>query len=220
VTDFLIGSSSEDLTLGETASFQQLETAIREFVRRAYPNIEVWVEPWTDDPKRPAVYFREAQFATLYPMQRYHYLRNLIPDDYYERYLADSEWFELAPGERPEDLEYPDSELIADITPDVMRCLLGAGVFAALDDVLCPAEASHPRQQCHGDYRHARAVLSARRFREDELFDVFHVLMARGGYCDCEILLNAVDASRLKAQYWRARAEQIEPHGPHVGPRG
>ncbi len=99
-----------------------------------------------------------------------------------------------------------------------MRCLTGAKVFEALDDVLCPAEGSHPRQQCHGDYRHTRAALLARGFREDELFDVFHVLMAQGGYCDCEILYNAVEVSRLKAGYWQARAEEIEPYDPHVGP--
>jgi hypothetical protein len=197
---------------------RQLETDILGFVRRAYPNIQVRVEPWTADPKRPAVYFTEAQFAALYPAQRYHYLRHLIPAEYYDCHLTDSEWFELAPGERPEDLEYPDAELIADITPDVTRCLTGANVFRALDEVLCPADASHPRQQCHGDYRHARAALVARGFREDELFDVFHVLMARGGYCDCEILYNAVEVSRLKAEYWRARAEEIEPYNPHVGP--
>jgi hypothetical protein len=201
-------------------NLQQLETDIRAFVRRAYPNIDVRVEPWADDPKRAAVYFTDAQFASLYPAQRYHYLRNLIPAEYYDRHLADSEWFELAPGERLEDLEYPDSELITDITPDVMRALSGARVFDALDDALCPADGHHPRRQCHGDYRHARAVLLARGFRQDELFDVFHVLMARGGYCDCEILYNAVEVSRLKAEYWRARAEQIEPYDPHVGPQG
>jgi len=201
-------------------NLQQLEAEIRAFVRRAYPNIDVRVEPWADDPKRAAVYFTDAQFASLYPAQRYHYLRNLIPTEYYDRHLADSEWFELAPGERPEDLEYPDSELITDITPDVMRTLSGAGVFDALDDVLCPSDEQNHRRQCHGDYRHARAVLLARGFRQDELFDVFHVLMARGGYCDCEILYNAVEVSRLKAEYWRARAEQIEPYDPHVGPQG
>lgn len=199
---------------------QQLEADIRGFVRGAYPNIEVRVEPWADDPKRPAVYFTEAQFASLYPAQRYHYLRHLIPADYYDRHLADSEWFELAPGERPEDLEYPDSELIADISPDVMRCLSGARVFEALDDMLSPTVPSAPRRQCHGDYRHARTVLSARGFHEDEHFDAFHVLMARGGYCDCEILYNAVETSRLKAEYWRARAEHVEPYDPHAGPRG
>jgi hypothetical protein len=195
---------------------RQLEADIRDFVRRAYPNIDVRVEPWAADPSRPAVYFTEAQFASLYPAQRYHYLRHLIPTDYYERHLADSEWFELAPGERPEGLEYPDAELIADIAPDVMRCLSSAGIFEALDDELCPADPSHPRRPCHGDYRHARMVLLARGFREDELFDVFHVLMERGGYCDCEILYNAVEVSRLKAEYWRARAEEIEPYDPHA----
>ena len=198
---------------------QQLEQDIRDFVRRAYPDMQVRVEPWADDPKRAAVYFTEAKFAGLYPMQRYHYLRHLIPKDYYERHLADSEWFELAPDEDPDDLEYPDSELIDDITPDVMRCLHGARFFEALDDALCPRDQSQPRPECHGDYRHARPVLLARGFKEDELFDVFHVLMARGGYCDCEILFNAVEESRLKAEYWKARADETEPRRPHAGRR-
>jgi hypothetical protein len=194
---------------------RQLETDLRGFVRQAYPQMEVRVEPWSEDPSRAAVYFVDPQFGVLYPAQRYHYLRHLIPADYYDRHLADTEWFELAPGERPEDLEYPDAELIADITPDVMRCLTGARVFEALDDALCPADPGRVRQRCHGDYRHARSVLLARGFREDELFDVFHVLMARGGYCDCEILYNAVETSRLAAEYWRARAAGLEPYDPH-----
>jgi hypothetical protein len=196
---------------------QQIEDDLRRFVRRAYPGMGVRVEPWSDDPGRTAVYFTEAQFASLYPAQRYHYLRHLIPEDYYQQYLADTEWFELAPGERPEDLQYPDSELIADITPDVMRALLRARAFEALDDVLCPADSSRERQPCYGDYRNARAVLLARGFRDAELFDVFHVLMARGGYCDCEILYNAAEESRLKAEYWRARAAGLEPPDPHGG---
>ncbi|HET8623735.1 MAG TPA: DUF2695 domain-containing protein [Gemmatimonadales bacterium] len=190
-------------------NLKQLETDILGFVRRAYPNIEVRVAPWADDPRRPAVYFTEAQFAALYPSQRYHYLRHLIPADYYDRHLTDTEWFELAPGERPEDLEYPDADLIDDITPDVMRCLAGAKIFQALDDVLCPADGARPRQECHGDYRHARGVLLNRGFREVELFDVFHVLMAQGGYCDCEILFNVAEVSRLKAEPWRGRGHEI-----------
>jgi uncharacterized protein DUF2695 len=188
----------------------QLEADVRGFVRGAYPNIEVRVEPWTDDPRRLAVYFVEAQFASLYPAQRYHYLRHLIPADFYEQYLVDSEWFELAPGERPEDLEYPDRELVADITPDVMRSLLGAGVFEALDDVLCPADPARGRGRCHGDYRHGRLVLLALGFRSDELFDVFHVLMAQGGYCDCEILYNAAAEGRILASS-RGEARAVRP---------
>jgi hypothetical protein len=205
-------------SVGGKVNPQQLEAEVRGLVRRAYPQIDVRIEPWSDDPGRLAEYFTEAQFASLYPAQRYHYLRHLIPDDFYERHLADSEWFELAPGERPEDLVYPDSELIADIMPHVMRCVLGAGVFEALDDILCPADPARPRRRCHGDYRHARAELLARGFREEELFDLFHVLMARGGYCDCEILYNAGEVSRLKGEYWRARAAEVEPYDPHAGP--
>ena len=198
---------------------KQLEADLHAFVSTAYPNIDVRVEPSTADPKRPAVYFTDAQFAPLYQAQRYHCLRHLIPDDYYDRHLIESEWFELAPGECADDLEYPDAQLIADISPDVMRCVAGAKVFELLDNVLCPADGSQPRQPCHGDFRHARAALLARGFREAELFDVLHVLMARGGYCDCEILYNAVEESRLKAEYWRARAEEREPYNPHTGPR-
>lgn len=210
-----VGGCSRD---GGNVSFQQLEADIRELVRRGYPNMEVRVEPWGDDPSRPAVYFTDARFAALYPMQRYHYLRHLIPADFYHRHLINTEWFELAPGESPDDLEYPDSELIADITPDVMRVLGQARAFEALDDLLCPADPSQPRQECHGDYRHARAVLLERGLQEDDLFDAFHVLMALGGYCDCEILLNAVETSRLKAEYWRRRAGESDPRGSHEGP--
>ena len=194
----------------------KLEEDIRGFVSADYPNIEIRDEAWADDPRHIAMYFVEEKFALLYPAQRYHYLRHLIPQSFYDQHLADTEWFELAPGEQPEDLEYADNELIDDITPDVMRVLRGAKVFDALDDALCPENAAVARKQCFGDYRNARSILLARGFKEKELFDVFHVLMALGGYCDCEILYNAVESSRLKAEYWRARAENIEPYDPHA----
>ena len=41
--------------------------------------------------------------------------------------------------------------------------------------------------------------------------------MARGGSSDCEILYNAVEESRLKAECWRARAEESEPYDPRLG---
>ena len=97
-----------------------------------------------------------------------------------------------------------------------MKCVRGAKVFEALDDVLFPAAAGR-RARCHGDYRNARPILLAKGFSEDELFEVFHVLMAQGGYCDCEILYNAADGSRLGAEYWGARAEGREPYDPHQG---
>jgi hypothetical protein len=175
---------------------KQLESDLLGFVREVYPDMSIRVEPWQKDPSRLAIYFIEAKFAALYPMQRYHYLSHLIPSDYFEKHLSHTAWFELAPGERPEDIRYPDDELIEEISPNVMKCVEKAGLFDALDDAFCPADASAKPVECQGDFRTAREILLARGFSETELFDVFHVLMARGGFCDCEILYNAAPESR------------------------
>ena len=41
--------------------------------------------------------------------------------------------------------------------------------------------------------------------------------MLKGGFCDCEILYNVVEESRLKAEYWQARAAGVEPPNSHKG---
>ncbi|HYM00833.1 MAG TPA: DUF2695 domain-containing protein, partial [Blastocatellia bacterium] len=195
---------------------KQIQADILGFARVSYPQMQVRVEPWAEDATKLALYFVEEKFASLYPAQRYHYLSHLIPQDYLEQHLADSIWFELAPGENPEDLHYPDEDLIAEITPDVMDCLAGTSFFEGLDDAFCPVEPEAARAACYGDYRGSRAVLEAEGFaEEDELFDIFHVLMAKGGYCDCEILYNVAKGSRLAGEYWRARAEGLKPYDPH-----
>ncbi|MGH9822999.1 MAG: DUF2695 domain-containing protein, partial [Blastocatellia bacterium] len=71
------------------------------------------------------------------------------------------------------------------------------------------------RAACYGDYRTSRPILLANEFSEDDLFDVFHVLIAQGGFCDCEILYNVAKETRLAGQYWRARAQGLEPYNPH-----
>jgi hypothetical protein len=193
----------------------QLKSELLRLTRGAYPDIDIDVQPSADDPTRLAIYFIEPTFSVLYLAQRYHHLGHLIPQEFFDEHLSNTSWFELAPGEKAEELRYPDEELIQEITPYVMKALLGAGVIEALDDLMCPANPSVRRSACFRDYRHSREVLLARGFKEDELFDVFHVLMARGGFCDCEVLYNAADSSRLKAEYWRARAENREPYDPH-----
>jgi len=36
----------------------------------------------------------------------------------------------------------------------------------------------------------SKQILDAFHFSEQEQFDIFHVLMHEGGFCDCEILYN------------------------------
>ena len=195
----------------------QVASDLRRFITPSYPEIDIRVVTREGDPTRLAICFTDPKFALLYPYQRWHYLTQLIPADYQSTHLENTVWFELAPGESPEDLRYPDEELIDAITPDVMRCLAGARFFELLDDAMCPEDADQQRCQCWGDFRNSRPILLSRGFKEEELFDVFHVLMRQGGFCDCEILYNVVEESRLKAEYWIARSEGRKPYDPHSG---
>ena len=182
-----------------------VEFEVRTFLRASYPEIVIRVEYWAHDPSRIVLYFVDEKFRGLYPRQRYHRLMHLIPGDYYRANLADSIWFELAPGERPEDLVDPDEELIAAIAPDVLRSLQESRFFAALDELLCPVNGNSEPQPCAGDFRQAKQALQICGFEESDWSDVFHVLMEQGGFCDCEILYNAADESRSKARHWKAQ---------------
>lgn len=182
----------------------KIESEVREFVRAAYPEMVVRAEYWAEDPSRIALFFIDEGFRELYARQRYHYLVQLIPSDYYRSTLADTLWFELAPDERPETIEHPDQELIASIAPDVLGALQQKGFFAALDELLCPASEKSEPQKCSGDFRYAKRALQACGFEQSDSSDVFHVLMEQGAFCDCGILYNVANESRLKTKYWRA----------------
>lgn len=189
-------------------------SALKGYLADSYPGIAIRIEPWRDDLSRDAIYFEHEKFAVLYPMQRYHYLIHSIPQDFYERHLSEAVWVELAPGETVDDLRYPDEELIKSISPDVLKALQGSGFFAGLDDLMSPEDEAFTPEVCHGDFRHAKRVLAEKGFGErdgiDEVFDICHVLMDAGGYCDCEILYNVSEQNRLKAAYWKKRAENPE----------
>ena len=181
---------------------QQIQEALASFIHPSYPEMEIRVEAWTDDPSRLAIYFRETKFALLYPQQRWHYLHHLIPAEFQDCYLSSSVWFELAPGEVPSDLVYSDEELVASIMEPIMGILNRTSFFAALDEVFTRPE--NPAV-CWGDFRVAKSLLSTKGFFESEYFDVFSVLMAQGAYCDCEILYNVAEGSEFARLYWANR---------------
>jgi hypothetical protein len=87
-----------------------------------------------------------------------------------------------------------------------MKCLSNCNFFEELDDRLCPADKSIPREHCLGNFEISESILRKHGFDNEELADVFDVLRAQGGFCDCEVLYNVAETDRLKAEYWRARA--------------
>jgi hypothetical protein len=118
-------------------------------------------------------------------------------------------------AENMHDSEDEDDDLIVSITPDVMACLVARKFFEELDNRLCPPDTSAPRASCHGDYAISKLILRACGFDDAEIADIFGVLRAQGGFCDCEVLHNVAETSRLKAEHWRAVAAGLEPPTIH-----
>ena len=97
------------------------------------------------------------------------------------------------------------------IAADVLRVLAGKGFFEALDDKMSPAELAKPPFLCEGTYAISTTILTSCGFSPEDIADITQVLASRGGCCDCEILYNVAEESRLKSHYWKARAASNAP---------
>jgi hypothetical protein len=49
----------------------------------------------------------------------------------------------------------------------------------------------------------------------DAIEDVLAVLQSRGACCDCEVLYNVADESRMKAEKWKSEFEQLAGYPRH-----
>ena len=115
-------------------------------------------------------------------------------------------------------MEPADDDLVSSIAPEVMKCLVLSRYFEKLDDLLSPEDQSSPPQSCDGTFKLSESLLLACGFVRNDLDDVFAVLQSKGGCCDCEVLYNVAETSRLKAKYWRSRAAEKRTHSPHSRP--
>jgi hypothetical protein len=109
-----------------------------------------------------------------------------------------------------------DDDLISSIAPDMMKCLQRCGIFEKLDGLLSPRNNSISAQGCDGSYKLSESILIASGFDRAELDDIFALLKSKGGCCDCEMLYNVAETSRLKANYWHVRAAEQMARTPHT----
>jgi hypothetical protein len=180
---------------------KELQDKLYEFVKPSYPDIKINVVDTAENVRQ--LYFTDEKFEVLYPKQRYHYLTHLIPSDFYDQNLQDTEWFELAPNENPDDLDYHDQETIDEIKDVILSLLKDRSDFVSLLDI----EFTLKNVKCSGDFQHSKNILTDLKFSKEDQFDIFHVLMNEGGYCDCEILYNVFRDSEYSKKYWRDRQE-------------
>jgi Protein of unknown function (DUF2695) len=107
-----------------------------------------------------------------------------------------------------------DRGFIEAIASDVLEALRRVRFFEALDDQMCPTCPAQPRALCRGSYAISTTILTDRGFDSDAIGEVIRVLDARGAHCDCEILFNVAEDSRLKSEYWISRATGDPPRFP------
>jgi hypothetical protein len=104
-----------------------------------------------------------------------------------------------------------DDELIGEIAPDVIKVLVSQRFFEALDDQMCPADLAQPRLRCAGTYAIATAILTKGGFDPLAIGEITQVFASVGACCDCEILFNVAEESRLRSEYWKARSDLNAP---------
>ena len=112
-----------------------------------------------------------------------------------------------------------DDQFINQIAPDVLHALEGKQFFEALDDRMSPEDPERLPVLCSGTYSISTAILTNCGFVPSDIADILEVLASRGGCCDCEVLFNVAEESRLRSEYWKARATGKRPpssHPPHV----
>jgi hypothetical protein len=93
--------------------------------------------------------------------------------------------------------------------------------FQKLDDNFCPIENPKKRVDCHaGSFEVSARILRDLGMDSEDIEDVIAVLHSKRASCNCEVLYNVVEESRLKARYCKARYAEIVGEERHVAESG
>ncbi|HUH64351.1 MAG TPA: DUF2695 domain-containing protein [Terracidiphilus sp.] len=105
-----------------------------------------------------------------------------------------------------------DEELIRGIAPYVLGVLKGSKFFGRLDDLFCPADPAQIAARCDHSFGHSTEILRQLGFDPADIAEIVGVLRANGACCDCDVLSNVAEESRLKAKYWKSKAAELLAH--------
>lgn len=168
---------------------EKLQKAILKELQETFPNIDVSVTSWEEDPSRQAITFVDASFIKQYPLQRYRNLLRAFSEGFFEEHLQNTIWFELAPDEKKEDLDMPpDQETIERVKLGVLESLNEHRFFHALADIM----GSDPKKTCHNDFAYSKRLLMNMGLSESDQYIFLHVFLYMKANCDCEILTRVV----------------------------
>src|SRR5580658_1925558 len=111
-------------------------------------------------------------------------------------------------GERADD-GLRDLEFAESIATYVIPVLENRRFFELLDDLYSPIDPASTPRKCDHSFAGATEVLKNLGMDPEETADILAVMKARGGCCDCEILYNVAEESRLKAEYWQTKHREL-----------
>jgi hypothetical protein len=103
----------------------------------------------------------------------------------------------------------------SDKAPRILELLAKKKFFEKLDDRLCPADSAQARAWCQGGFEITVRILADLRLDEEEIQAAIAALHTKGSDCDCGVLYLSPMESRLKTEYWLARALNGESFDPH-----
>ena len=102
----------------------------------------------------------------------------------------------------------PDREFYEEIADDVLKSLGRTKFFDDLDELFCPHDGASSPVSCDNSFKSTQSILPGLGYDDAAIQDIVNVLQVKGACCDCEVLYNVAETSKLKEKYWKARYEE------------
>ena len=103
-------------------------------------------------------------------------------------------------------------ETIGSIAPFVLGCLEQRSFFSELEKRVWP-EGPDGRRDCDHSLDRTLSILRTYDWPEEDFSEVLLVMESRGGFCDCEIMLNVASTCAFREKHWKQAAVKAENKG-------
>ena len=97
-------------------------------------------------------------------------------------------------------------EFVESIAPDVLACLDRDGFFRKLEQKVWP---DGPKV-CDNTFANTLALTAAGGYGSEEQEDILDVVRSKGGFCDCEVMLNVAPNCEARERHWKKVSAGLE----------
>ena len=109
-------------------------------------------------------------------------------------------------GNQPEETI---DEFIESIAPDALLSLDKRDFFRRLEELVWP-DGLNGRKVCDGTFANTLLMTAGVGYTPNDQDDILEVMRARGGFCDCEVMLNVAPDCEVRERHWKSVAAELE----------